>query len=71
MFTLEGHRRLRVISACSSRWSQFLIGDYGSVEHKPAMKLSLGVLISHSDVFRLCMPVGESCKSMYLDIFFV
>ena len=37
-FNLDGHRRFIVISACSSRRSQFCIGKSGSIAQSPKMK---------------------------------
>ena len=49
-FELEGHRRFKGISDCSSRWSQFFIRKLVSVENNPDRKLSLKVLMDLSVV---------------------
>ena len=65
-FSIEGRSKFSVISTCSKRRSQFFMGDYGSVEQKPAMKWSLNMLIARSSVLWKCIPGGASWKSMSL-----
>ena len=65
-FILEGRIRLSEISACSRRRSQFCIGNYGPIDHTPAVKLSLNVLVTHSSTIQLFIPNRASFKSMSL-----
>ena len=60
-----------VISACYRRWFQFFMGEYGSVEQIPMIKLSLNVLISRSAALRQIIPVSASWKSISLDFSFI
>ena len=53
-----------MISACSSRPSQFFIGNSGSVEHNPMMNWSLEVLTALPDALQWCMSGGSTCYSM-------
>ena len=53
---IEGRSRLSVISACSRRQSQFVIGNLVSVEHSPIIRWSFKVLVDLSFALLFCMP---------------
>ena len=61
-FNLEGSRRLKVISACSSRWYNVFMRKLAYVENNPVMKRSFKVLMDLSPALCQCMLGGSSCK---------
>ena len=65
-FSLEGQRRLSVISAWSRSWSQFCIGKFGSVENNPDMKWYFNMMIARLSTLWWCITGEDVWKYIIL-----
>ena len=68
VLSIEGRRKLSVISACSNRQCQLYMGKSGSLEQIPEMNWSLKVLIARSAALCKWIYWGYNWKSMLLDL---